>query len=323
MMAQQAYRSGDRETGRSPTRSYIAAPEPRVRVTIVLLASLMTLGWATIPDTWAQPEFQSRRFTTSDGVDLHYLVAGSGPTMVFVPGWTAPAEIWEPQLRHFAASYRVVALDPRSQGRSQKTADGNYLSRRALDIGELVKHLDAAPAVVVAWSLGGLEVLIYAQEFGTDALRAAVLVDTFIGMDPDSGEPHPCDAAASMVAGLQSDRRRFTEEFVRGWYRSNPTEEYLDVMTQASLATPTNTAIALTASVCLTEPGDWRPALEALNRPVLIVASEEASQAEMVRKRRPDARVEIFKGAGHALFVDAPEQFNRVIGEFLARLPEQ
>ena len=44
-------------------------------------------------------------FRTSDGVRLHYLVGGSGRTVVFVPGWTMPAEIWAPQLRHFFAEH--------------------------------------------------------------------------------------------------------------------------------------------------------------------------------------------------------------------------
>jgi non-heme chloroperoxidase len=39
-------------------------------------------------------KFASHHFLTSDGVKLHYLEAGSGPSMVFVPGWTMPAWIW-------------------------------------------------------------------------------------------------------------------------------------------------------------------------------------------------------------------------------------
>ena len=46
-------------------------------------------------------QFESKYFQTSDDVTLHYLEAGSGPTIVFVPGWTMPAEIWEHQLRYF------------------------------------------------------------------------------------------------------------------------------------------------------------------------------------------------------------------------------
>ena len=66
----------------------------------------------------AEGTVQSRFFVTSDGVRLHYLEAGPrlAHTIVFVPGWTMPAWIWQPQLQAFAQRYHVVAFDPRGQG---------------------------------------------------------------------------------------------------------------------------------------------------------------------------------------------------------------
>lgn len=293
----------------------------------ILLATVLPLASTAAPQAVSvQAEAQSRHFRTSDGVELHYLEAGSGPALVFVPGFTMPAEVWEPQLRHFASTHRVVAFDPRSQGRSEKPTEGHYLTRRGLDIGELIEHLDAGPAVVVGWSLGVLEALTYTHEFGTDAIRAAVLVDMFIGQDLEPGEPHPL--STPWAASLQLDREAFTREWVRSMYRSEHPDEYLDAIAQAVLATPTNTAVVLLANLVdeAMSPADYRPALDGLDRPVLFVASSAqwaAAQAEMVRKRRPDARVEVFDDAGHALFVDQADRFNRVLADFLASLPDQ
>lgn len=62
-----------------------------------ILAAVLVLAWTVPPwALWAQSEMQSQHFTTSDGVELHYLEGGSGPPLVFVPGWTMPAWIWEP-----------------------------------------------------------------------------------------------------------------------------------------------------------------------------------------------------------------------------------
>jgi non-heme chloroperoxidase len=293
----------------------------------VIFATLLALACMLAPQaTWAQVEFRSGHFLTSDGVKLHYLEAGSGPTIVFVPGFTAPAEIWEPQLAHFAATHRVVALDPRSQGRSEKTTEGHHLVRRGKDIGELIEHLGAAPAVVVGWSLGVLEILTYAREFGTDPFRGVVLVDMFLGVDEGLGEQHPYEADyRPWIAGLQLDRRNWTRELVRSLYRSEQTDEYFDAMTQAMLATPTNTAVTLLSNLMLMEERDWRPVVDELDRPVLFVASSQqwaVAEAEMVRERWPEIRVEVFENTGHALFVDKPERFNRVLEEFLATLPE-
>jgi microsomal epoxide hydrolase len=298
-----------------------------MRLRTVILTTLLAITCMLAPEvTWTQVESRSDHFLTSDGVKLHYLEAGSGPTIVFVPGFTMPAEIWEPQLAHFAATHRVVALDPRSQGRSEKTTEGHHLVRRGKDIGELIEHLGAAPAVVVGWSLGVLEILTYAREFGTDPFRGVVLVDMTLGVDEPLGEQHPYEPSYRPgIAGLQLDRQNWTREWVRGFYHSEQSEEYFDAVTQAVLATPTNTAVTLLANLLLMEERDWRPVLDELARPVLFVASSQpwaVVEAEMVRERWPEIRVEVLENTGHALFVDKPERFNRVLEEFLATLPD-
>jgi len=128
----------------------------------------------------AGPEAKGGFFRTTDGVRLHYLEAGRGPGILFEPGWTMPAWIWDAQLRHFAEHYHVVALDPRSQGDSDKRSDGNYPERRAQDIKELVRNLKLSPVVLVGWSLGVNELLTYAEQFGGSQVRAYVLVDGFV-----------------------------------------------------------------------------------------------------------------------------------------------
>src|SRR5439155_20800358 len=102
------------------------------RSALVRLGSLglmLSLATAVPADARAAalPGLADQWFVTSDSVRLHYLSGGSGPTIVFVPGWTMPAEIWEPQLRYFVRSHRVIALDPRSQGASDRVSEGNFV----------------------------------------------------------------------------------------------------------------------------------------------------------------------------------------------------
>jgi microsomal epoxide hydrolase len=275
----------------------------------------------------AQNEIRSHRFLTTDGVELHYLEAGSGPTIVFVPGFSFPAEVWEPQLAHFAGTHRVVALDPRSQGRSEKPADGHHLARRGEDIGDLIQHLDAGPVVVVGWSLAVREILTYADTHGTDLFRGIVLVDMTLGVDEPLGEPHPSEPGwRRWMAGLQLDRQEFTRVWVRGMYESEKPEEYLEAMTKAVLAIPTNSAVTLLANLMLMEERDQRPVVDHLDRPVLIVTCAQRwakALAEEARQRWPHIRVETLEKTGHALFVDRPERFNQVLEEFLATLPKR
>lgn len=284
-----------------------------MRRSVFLLAPLLLLATA-----WAAPPARSGFFTTSDGVRLHYLEAGKGPAIVFVPGWTMPAWIWEKQIQHFAEYHRVIALDLRSQGESGKPADGNYPERRAQDIQELIEHLKLKPAVLVGWSLAVPDVLTYAERFGGDDIRAYVLVDGFAW---DKLDPQFVGAMLNSYRQLQSSRPAFTEKFVRSMYKKPVTEGYIRRLVEASLETPTNSAI--TMSVSSIARADWRAAIAKLDRPVLIAceAGLKNMAADPIQSVVPSARVELFEDAGHALFVDDADRFDAVLDDFLAHLP--
>lgn len=253
-----------------------------------------------------------RHFRAGDGARLHYVEAGAGPTLVFVPGWTMPAEIWAPQIRHFASRYRVIAFDPRGQGLSEVARDGYTLERRAADLRELIDQLGPEPVVLVGWSLGVLESLAYTRLAGPEHLRALVLVDNSIGEEP------PPVSDPTFLKRLRQNRRAVTEGFVRNMFRTPQTDTYLDRITRSALQMSTNSAVAL---LSYPMPRDyWKQAVYAFDRPLLYVVTERfRGQAENLKKNRPRAWVEVFERAGHALFVDEPDRFNELLGAFLAR----
>lgn len=254
-------------------------------------------------------------FQTSDGVRLHYLEAGTGSAIIFEPGWTMPAEIWEPQIRYFSRTHHVVALDPRCQGESGQTTEGNFPERRTKDIREIVDHLGLSPVVLVGWSLGVRESLTYVQMFGTSTLAGLVLVDGDVWTRSDA---KGLKARAQFLNNLQANRGQFTEQFVNSMYRKPQSKEYLAKVVAASLKTPTNTAVALLAELYLWN--DLRPVLARIDLPVLLVVRpQHRGQVKIVRSLVPSAEAEVFEDAGHALFVDDAERFNEVLEKFVAR----
>ena len=70
-------------------------------------------------------------------IRMHYLESGSGDrTLVFVPGLTMTAGVWQEQFPYFAArGFRVIAIDPRSHGATSKTdAETRTISRRPISM---------------------------------------------------------------------------------------------------------------------------------------------------------------------------------------------
>jgi non-heme chloroperoxidase len=266
---------------------------------------------------------QSSFVDTPDGERIHVVVLGERaspdqPSLLFVPGWTMAAEIWEPQLVHFAGSHRVAAMDPRSQGRSSKARDGHTAFARAGDIRTVVEALDLEPVVLVGWSMGVTEVVAYAERYGVDGVAGMVLVDGVAGQDL---EPGMAAMFMEWTADFVHDRRAATETFVRGMYRRDHSDAYLNGVVEQALRTPTDAAAAL---IVATARNDFRATLPRIRRPVLVTATTGSPWDPIYEEMAgalPDAQLEWFAGAGHALFVDEAERFNTLLDRFLEDLP--
>lgn len=283
----------------------------RTALTLICLALLAATSHGAV-------RAKSETFLTTDNVTLHYFEAGSpqSPAIVLIPGWTMPAEIFEPQINDLSAHFRVVALDPRSQGDSQKTPEGNYPARHARDIDELLQHLHVSSAVLLGWSNGVPDVLSYVDQIGTARLRGVILVDGFL----DFSAPQMQQGLAGMLKMFQTDRSKFTDAFVRNMYATKQTDEYIQRVKEASLKTPTNTAAVEMFNVL--SLGDVTPIFAKLDKPALYIYEPQLeSQAKLIQSKLPTARVELFK-AGHAMFVDDPDHFNQVVAEFINSLPQ-
>ena len=284
----------------------------RTRLAVILLCIL------SVPSVKAQA-IKSGFFKTSDGVRIHYLEAGSGRPVVFIPGWTMPAWIWQKQIDEFSNAYHVVAVDPRSQGESDKPQYGHLPETRARDYKELVDQLGLKQPVLVGWSMACGELVKYAEQFGTDNIARLVLVDGFL---TDKPSPEMFVALSGWMNQLQLDRQKQADGFVRTMYKKPQSDDYLNRVIDASAQVPADTAVVLIYNMIAVK--DFSPGLARMNRPVLFTYQPESQQtADFLKSKLGDKlRLERFEGDGHALFVDDPQKFNHVLGEFLQSLPK-
>ena len=284
---------------------------PALRIAALLLALLAVLATRPVQ------AMESRAFLTTDQVRLHYLLDGprnATRTIVFVPGWTMPAWIFERQIAAFAAAgYRVAALDPRGQGQSDIAPSGYDHIRRGQDIAELISILGGGPVLLVGWSLGVLDTLAYVRTHGDARIAGLVLVDNSVGEDPP---PVPFPPRT----GPKPPREAAMRGFVRGMFRHPQPEAWLDRLTATALRTPEFVARQLLAYPVARSY--WKEAVYSTARPVLyIVRPKFAAQAANLGARHPAAEVVVLDSAavGHALFVDDPAWFNGALASFMWR----
>ncbi len=309
------------------------------------LIAIFVAAMVSAPTTAAAsaPNGKSGFVTTSDHVRIHYIEAGKqralptaevgnplpagttptkgnvavtgptvSPTILFIPGWTMPAWIWQKQIDALSARFRVVAIDPRSQGESTMTTEGLNPQTRARDIHEVIEKLHLAPVVIVAWSMAVTETLSYIDQFGTSG------VEGFVFVDNDAGGYTPEEAAAQqeIVAGIRADRAKQTDAFVRHVLFKKPQPEDLIVkLIAASNRVPTESAIA---DLDAMYKADYNHVLPKIDKPVIlcVASGPYAGRITAMQAKIPHAQVEMFEGDGHALFLDDPEKFNVLVDEF-------
>jgi non-heme chloroperoxidase len=270
----------------------------------------------SLPSVIAQTA-KSGAFKTSDGVMIHYLEVGSGRPIVFIPGWTMPAWIWQKQIDGFSKTYHVIAVDPRSQGESDKPPYGHLPETRARDYKELLDQLGLKKPVLIGWSMACGELVKYAEQFGTDNIAGLVLVDGYLTDKPsDLFVP-----ISGWMNQLQQDRRKQADGFVRSMFKKPQPEDYLQRVIDASVEVPADTAVILIYNMIAEK--DFSTGLARINRPVLFTYQPESqSSADYLKSKLGDkVRLERFEGDGHALFIDDPQKFNQVLEAFLQTLP--
>ena len=125
----------------------------------------------------AQTPGQVGHVTTSDGVSLYYLEAGTGKPILMIPGWSQTAEQFRYQLSGLSDRYRVIAVDLRGHGESDKPEFGYKISRLAKDVHDMIHELDLDEVNILGHSMGSSVIWNYYDMYGPERLSKLLLID--------------------------------------------------------------------------------------------------------------------------------------------------
>jgi len=109
-------------------------------------------------------------------------------------------------------------------------------------------------------------------------------------------------------------------EFVAAIFKRPPPEAEIIRLAVAMQRMPLAASLDLLA---YPQPREhWRSVARALRRPLLFAYTPQyAVQARMLKGARPATVLVPFDEAGHALFADAPDRFDRELARFVNALP--
>jgi non-heme chloroperoxidase len=261
--------------------------------------------------------------TTSDGVRLNYVDEGEGPPVLLLAGFAAPLEMWELQRRALrAAGYRVIGLDRRSHGGSDKPAYGQRMARHGKDLRDVLEALELDDVVVVGGSMGASTVWAYCDLYGDDRLRGVVSVDQTPKMVNDESWPYGfygldrTNVGTFFAAGIPDTGRGLRGDRMAGLQRVHAALGGRDLRFSDPQAPDTRPLLQNHVEA------DWRDVIARLRVPSLFLAGRESQfwpcqHALAAAATNERARAVVLDDCGHAANLDQPDLVNAAILGFL------
>jgi pimeloyl-ACP methyl ester carboxylesterase len=243
------------------------------------------------------------RFFDSNGVRIRFVDAGHGQPVILVHGFSVNLDSnWvEPRMiESLAADFRVVALDCRGHGRSDKPHEtAIYGLHLVEDIARLIEHLQLPQAHLVGYSMGASIVAKFVA-LHPHRVRSAV----FSAGTPNVGWSEANARDAAELASSLEKGEGMRPLVLRLWPTDTPkpTEEVLKQRSLAALGR--NDPIALACAVRRRhEMALSLEDLKPVRAPLLAIvgsADPVAAAVGSLAKDLPAMQVRIVDGATHA-----------------------
>lgn len=250
-------------------------------------------------------------FVRTNGVDMYYEVHGQGPAMVLAhPGGGNHLSWWQ-QVPVFAQSYTCITFDHRGHGYTRDLPDDPGAAAYAEDLTGLLDHLGVQKAAIIGQSMGGWTAIGFAVAY-PERVSALVLANATGGMREPELDRHIDDMKT------WHPRRIWAGAYAANFPQRDPARAFLyQQITAWNIRRPVNPG----AQLELVHP---TTAIVERKLPILFLTAEEDTLippqlVERVAQLIPQSLFTKISGAGHSAYFEKPDEFNRIVLEFLQR----
>lgn len=268
--------------------------------------------------------------TTDDGVRLYYEQTGAGTPVVFVHEFAGDLRSWEPQLRHFGQRFCAIAYNARGYPPSDVPEDVAFYSqkRAAEDIRAVLDRLEIEQAHIVGLSMGGFATLHFGFRHPGRA-RSLVVGGCGYGAEPATRDKFHAEAEAVVAFIREHGMDAFAAKYASGPTRvqfenKDPRgfAEFSRMLAEHSTLGAINTQLGVQRE----RPSlyDLVDQMRALTVPSLVITGDEdwpcLAPGVLMKQSIPSAALAVMPNCGHAINLENPDEFNRLIGDFLAQV---
>ena len=262
---------------------------------------------------------EEKNLITNDGIRIaYYDTEESKQPILAVPGIGSTAILWEEVAKLFAADYRFIVIDPRNQGRSQRTFKGQRISRHAADLEELITKLNLKNIIAIGNSMGAANIWAYVSLFGYNRLQAIIDLDQPPKMIRDS----------SWEYGFKDLTWQNYPDYLKiNFGNGNFTHINDEMFKKAKADSGKFRYFAEENYLCRIEHAmqDWRDVLIDLKIPMLVLAGQNSPFfdyhfAFAMEKLNQMISAKIIKNCGHLIQAEQTLSMYKEVMNFLKRI---
>ena len=252
-----------------------------------------------------------------DGAEIAYAQQGrlALPPLVLLHGWGASHKFWKYCYSAFAPRWRVIAPDLGGWGLSEKPDRDYSLEALAEWLGKFLDALKLDRVTLVGHSMGGTISLLFAMAHPERVSKLAVINPLVVGAEAFNSRTRMC-----MLPGLRAllywgsriapIRRWVTRDF-------SYVQAYDDELSKDLLRGSYRSTFDLLSSGAKV---DLRPKLAELTVETLAIGTDRDALVSPDQYLEVPARYrERIAETGHVTMLERPEEFNRILNDFLTR----
>jgi pimeloyl-ACP methyl ester carboxylesterase len=268
--------------------------------------------------------------TTDDGVRLYFEETGTGRPLILVHEFAGDMRSFEAQMRHFGKRYRTIAYNARGFPPSDvpEKVSSYSQTRAADDILAVLDHIGEKRAHIVGLSMGGFATLHFGLRHHDRALSLCIGGCGY-GAELDKRDSFRAEADLIAKMLLTGDMQAFAEHYSVGptrvqFQNKDPRgfAEFKKMLAEHSALGSANTQLGVQKE---------RPSLyslvEEMKRitvPTLIITGDEdwpcLLPGLLMKQSISSAALSVMPNAGHAINIEEPDEYNRIVGDFLSRV---
>jgi len=253
-----------------------------------------------------------------NSINIYYEIYGEGSPLLFIHGLGSSTKDWKAQIDYFSEHCKVIVIDLRGHGKSDKAAGPYSIPLFAEDISCLIKNLALKKVHITGISLGGMIAMQLSIDH-PELVKSIIVVNSFSEFPQETFKERFQVFLRFFIVRVMGMRKM-------GKVLANklfPKPEHQQIREDMAMRWAKNDVKMYLKSMRAILNCKLTERLKEINCPTLVLGAEfdytPISEKELMTSRIKNAKLTIIKDSRHGTPLDQAEIFNKTLNDFLSK----